>query len=483
MDRGKHDGLAASLYRSRWFFEVDSPQRQCLVLQSKQSVQWLLSWSRQSPTKSLETRMSRSSQQQAVMAADQVIDAIVLQHAEEASFLFVQRFAAIRSASVTLRQLASHDVRIESHVDGLRVAAEAGWKVPEPVDGEFGTLFPTMILALEARDVSRIERHLSLAEAVPALQPALVGTFGWISASYLQGTAKDLLAATSPFRRCVAIASCVMHGVNPGQALSAAVKDSDPILRATALSAVGELGRIDLDSSCSDYLTDQDSACRFGAARSTVLLGNRGVALEALKRIGLEPGLTRSGAFRLMLQAMSVGASHGVLQQLGGDPQQIRWLIEGSGIAGDPKYVPWLIGHMANEKTARLAGEAFSLAIGVDLGAAGLEGEAPENFESGPNDNPDDPNVDMDPDDRLPWPDPKKIEAWWAANGGRFAPGTRYFMGAPVTREHCSEVLKNGFQRQRILAAHYLCLLDPGTPLFNTSAPAWRQQRLLAKMT
>jgi len=38
-------------------------------------------------------------------------------------------------------------------------------------------------------------------------------------------------------------------------------------------------------------------------------------------------------------------------------------------------------------------------------------------------------------------------------------------------------------QRQRVLAAHYLCLLEPGTPLFNTSAPAWRQQRLLAKMT
>jgi hypothetical protein len=35
---------------------------------------------------------------------------------------------------------------------------------------------------------------------------------------------------------------------------------------------------------------------------------------------------------------------------------------------------------------------------------------------------------------------------------------------------------------QRILAAHYLCLLEPGTPLFNTSAPALRQQRLLAKM-
>jgi hypothetical protein len=55
-------------------------------------------------------------------------------------------------------------------------------------------------------------------------------------------------------------------------------------------------------------------------------------------------------------------------------------------------------------------------------------------------------------------------------------------MGAPVTREHCVHVLKTGYQRQRILAAHYLCLLEPGTPLFNTSAPAWRQQKLLARL-
>ena len=103
-------------------------------------------------------------------------------------------------------------------------------------------------------------------------------------------------------------------------------------------------------------------------------------------------------------------------------------------------------------------------------------------MELGPTDNPDDENVEMDPDDGLPWPDPEKIQKWWAANGQRFQPGVRYFMGEPPTREHCIDVLKNGYQRQRIAAAEYLCLLNPGTPLFNTAAPAWRQQRLLAKM-
>lgn len=38
-------------------------------------------------------------------------------------------------------------------------------------------------------------------------------------------------------------------------------------------------------------------------------------------------------------------------------------------------------------------------------------------------------------------------------------------MGEPVSREHCSRVLKASFRRQRIAAAPYFCLLQPGTPM------------------
>ena len=60
--------------------------------------------------------------------------------------------------------------------------------------------------------------------------------------------------------------------------------------------------------------------------------------------------------------------------------------------------------------------------------------------------------------------------------------GTRYFMGEPVNTDNCRRVLREGYQRQRIAAALYLSLMEPGTPLFPTSAPAWRQQRWLAKL-
>jgi uncharacterized protein (TIGR02270 family) len=138
---------------------------------------------------------------------------------------------------------------------------------------------------------------------------------------------------------------------------------------------------------------------------------------------------------------------------------------------------------MDNLRLARSAGESFSLITGLDLPSLDLERKPPDNVDFGPNDDPADENVAIDEDDSLPWPDPGKIATWWTANDARFAAGTRYFMGKPPSAAHCFSVLQNGFQRQRRHAAEYLCLLQPGTPLFNTAAPAWRQQRLLVQMS
>jgi uncharacterized protein (TIGR02270 family) len=136
---------------------------------------------------------------------------------------------------------------------------------------------------------------------------------------------------------------------------------------------------------------------------------------------------------------------------------------------------------MSDDGKARIAGEAFSLITGLDLARLDLERRPPERLESGPNDDPDDSNVEMDEDNGLPWPDETRVEAWWAENSQRFQPGTRYFMGEPLNGDNCLRVLREGYQRQRIAAALYLSLLNPGTPLFEWRAPARRQQRLLAK--
>jgi uncharacterized protein (TIGR02270 family) len=138
---------------------------------------------------------------------------------------------------------------------------------------------------------------------------------------------------------------------------------------------------------------------------------------------------------------------------------------------------------MGDDHLARVAGESFTMITGLDLSCAPFERPRPDGFESGPTDDPLDENVALDEDEGLPWYDMSQVRAWWDQNGERLSPGVRHFLGCPISKRHCVHILKNGNQRQRILAAHYLCLLNPGTVLFNTSAPAWRQQRLLNQMS
>jgi uncharacterized protein (TIGR02270 family) len=343
-------------------------------------------------------------------------------------------------------------------------------------------VFTCAITAIQAKSAERMNRLYAVAEALPETQRGIASAFGWVEEDRLRGIVSELLASPNAVMRTIGIAACAMHRVDPGQARDAALEAPSSRLLARALRACGELGRRELIPSCLASLGAEDVQSRFWAAWSAVVLGNRGPGLDTLMAISEVEGAYRVRALRLALQAMDPPEAHEWLRHFAQSPDDLRLLIQGSGVAGDPQYVPWLIGHMSNLKTARLAGEAFSLITGLDLAYLDLERKPPEGGAGGPNDDPNDPNVDMDEDDGLPWPDPDRISRWWDANESRFAPGTRYFLGAPLARENCIRALKEGFQRQRILAAHYLCLLEPGTPLFEWRAPAQRQQRLLANM-
>jgi uncharacterized protein (TIGR02270 family) len=374
------------------------------------------------------------------------------------------------------------DDRVAAHLDGLATAGEAGWRFHEAgLDSPSpGTVFCATVRAIEDRQIATLDRVLSMSAASPAIVPAVADAFEWVSPETLQGIGAGLLASLDPVERLAGVTACASHRIDPGASLARWARDDDPRVRARVLRSAAEPGRLDLSPLCAAATDGDEPECRFWGAWSSVLFGNRGTALDVLVRTAVASGAARTPAFRLSLQAMTAAAAHAWLQDIARDPRQLRWLIQGSGIAGDPVYVPWLIKYMAEAATARVAAEAFALITGVDLTARGLDGPRPQGFDAGPSDDPDDENVDMDADEGMPWPDVRKIQAWWDANAGRFPAGNRIFIGAPVTREHCFEVLRSGCQPQRDLAAHYLCLLDPGTPLFNTHAPAWRQQRMLA---
>lgn len=412
------------------------------------------------------------------------IPAVVQQHAEDAVTLRRTRSFLVSAPHVKLNQLRRLDDRLAAHLDGLAVAGDYGSKLAaaalaEPGRGES---FTAAVRAIEDRDPAGLEALLAVVEALPESQSGVISAFGWVSAASLRGITKVLLESRSAFRRQVGLAACAMHGADPGAAATTALNDADPALRARALRVIAARGRVDLLPACMNAMTDKDSACAHEAARAAVMLGDRRASVAALRAIASAPGPCRSRALGLTLKLLAPTDAHAVLKALSQDTADIRWLIRGVGIAGDPHYLPWLIQQMHDPKLARLAGESFSLITGLDLAALDLERQLPEAVDSAASDDLDNDNVAMDEDHALPWPDPEKIASWWQSNSHRFVAGMRCFMGEPPSPAHCLAVLRTGFQRQRTAAAEYLTLMKPGTPLFNTAAPAWRQQRWLAAM-
>ena len=181
----------------------------------------------------------------------------------------------------------------------------------------------------------------------------------------------------------------------------------------------------------------------------------------------------------MALRGMKLEDSHAWLRDLSQKEGLARLAVQGTGVVGDPVSVPWLIQVMEVPELARVAGESFSMITGVDLAYDDLEGEWPEGFEAGPTEEPEDEDVKMDADEDLLWPVPELIAKWWNKKKGEFRIGTRYLVGKPISEEHLMQVLRTGYQRQRVAAALELAMLQPGQPLFEVRAPGFRQQKIL----
>ena len=415
------------------------------------------------------------------LALNRPVAKVVAQHVEEGAVLCNVRMRMVDAPHVRLHHLRRLDDRLAAHLDGLAVAGEYGahlcaTALARPGVGE---VFVATALALDSRDEPCLDKVLALAQALPECRPGVLSAFGWVAAASLRDITRELLDSNNAFRRMVGIAACDAHRVDPGAVLTDALGDPDPTLRAQGLRTAGECGRRDLLDACLRALGDANADCRFQAVRSAVLLGDRHAAAHALHRMAHEAGTHRMPAIDLFLKLTTPEQAVPLLKALFEAQTDARMLIRGLGASGDPRFVPLLIDRMEDPALSRLAGESFSLITGLDLEMLDLYRKPAEGLETGPTDDPADADVAMDEDDGLPWPDAQRIGAWWSANAHSFEPGARCFMGAPLSWARSLQVRKDACQRQRRAASEYVCLLQPGTPLFPIDAPAWRQQRWL----
>lgn len=404
------------------------------------------------------------------------------QHAEESAFLWILRDAAVHAPHYDLKDLIALEERIEAHLDGLRIAGDAGWQRCEEAlqHEEAGEVFVATVLAIESAKPERVKRVVEVAGVNEDTLRGFASALGWLPRERIGAWAVGLLKAKHPLNRRIGLIACSLHRHDPGPVLGQIVEDDDYLVQARALRLSGELRRRDLTALVRAQLHNTDDRTRFEAARAACLLrldDGPGALLTFVRPDSpwLEPAL------QLALRAPGHDQAVAWIRRFAPQATLVRTVIQGTGIIGDPAGIPWLIGKMQIPELARLAGEAFTLITGADLAELDLEGEQPEGFEPGPTENPEDDDVALDADEDLPWPDPDKVAAWWTSNQARFQKGRRYLLGQPTTIEHCLEVLRSGYQRQRAAAALELALLQSKEPLFEVRAPGRRQRRMLTE--
>jgi len=405
---------------------------------------------------------------------------IISQHAEESAFLWLLRDSAVYEPHYSLSDLAHLDDRVEAHIDGLRIAGDEGWDICKEALTweEAGEIFTAGVLAFESGIEERLQAVLEAVSDDYELSRGLISALGWIPFQQIESHILKLIEDEFPVLRGIGLAAYAIHRQDPGQFLINALSDSDAVLRARALRSVCELGRKDLVSLLKDHLNEEDENCRYSAAWSAAIFGD-GSAVSVLRNIAEGGGAHAEKSCAMALRNMALADALEWLREFAQDPDHKRLAVTGYGVLGDPMAVSWLIQMMEVPELARVAGESFTMISGIDIAYEDLEGEWPEGFEAGPTETPEDEDVEMDPDEDLPWPEPGLIAEWWNRNKGSFQNGMRYLFGKAIIEEQCQHVLRHAYQRQRAAAAIELAIMNPGQPLFEIRAPGFRQQRLL----
>ncbi len=407
---------------------------------------------------------------------------VVSQHAEEAAFQWLLRENAAQAPHYSLVDLAGLDDTVTAHLDGLFLAQEAGWKIcrSELDWAEPGELFAASVLAFSSGQAEHIETVVDAAVATDDASTGLASALGWLPYDLARPHVEQLLLSDEPRLRALGLGATALHRQDPGDCLQADLNQFNELVTPRALRTAGEMGRQDVLSLCRQHIDSEHGETAFWAAWSTTVLGDK-TAAERLGQMATIGGVRAETACAIAARTLAPQRALEWQQELAADTAQMRLAIIAAGACGDPQLIPWLIEAMSADEHARIAGESLGFITGADLAYLELERDCPEGFESGPNEDPADDEVELDLDEDLAWPAAELVGPWWQENKSRFDPGRRYLAGGRCEPGYLAEVLLRGGQRQRAAAALELVMLAPGRPLFEVGARGDRQLKQLQK--
>ena len=408
-----------------------------------------------------------------------VIPNVLCQHADSAAALALDRFYALQSSDYNIEDLKYLESRLEANIDGLIISGEEGWSHYEKhlEAGDYGEVFVISVLAIKLHDNKLFQLAFEMSGDDEALLNAIADAFVWLPYNEVSSYLDVLYKIKKPEKQFVALAASAGHRQIVESHLRDALQSSHARLLSRAILAVAELGKKSLAPMIKPFMQLDDENIKFSACWALARFGNV-AALELLKQYLRHP-LRGEQALQLVVLQKDTNNTIELLRTLYKTEETRRLSIYGMGLLGNPKSIESLIKVMENEALARVASEAFSFITGVDIAYEDLDQDAPENFEGGPTDKPEDENIDMDPDEDLPWPNPVLIAKWWKENRGAYQDNKKYILGKEVSLMQYKTVLMKGTQKQRAFAAVAIAVHQQNQPIFNVCLPARRQKYLL----
>ena len=412
-----------------------------------------------------------------------MIDFIAEQYFECAASTAISRKAAGNAPHFSLRDIVELDGILQSCFDGLRLAGKtasqlvaAGLEQPEWTD-----VFVAGVLALYAGDKEQILQVSSAVRASSELRGGAISALGWVPWDTARQYVRRCVVLNDAFWQQAGLIAHEMTGYDPGECLAEWCTSGPPQIRARALQTVGVLARSSLYDAVLQQLHASSVSARACACWTAALRLQDDVAIRYLVELARNDSERAADTAPLLISLLSVKESVTLTRTVAqGTNQQVRQALILTGLLGIPDGIPWLIEMMAQPQYARVAGEAFYRITGLRLDQRPYEGDWPNGFEAGPNDDPDDDNVEMDEDENLPWPIQHEVAAWWEQNRTRFKANTRYLLGFELDNEAwLKKVLVLGRQRERATAALELAIRNPTEPLFNVEEHGRRQMKKL----
>ncbi len=402
---------------------------------------------------------------------------VVEEHLDEAAFLWTQWERALVAPNCTLKDvIRGPEERLLAHIDGLLVAGEAAVErllIPALEGDEPEKVFAAALALLDGPTPDAVARVLARLDGTEPEVAAVIARV--LGLAHREGIEDALVAATrsgEPPTIAASISALAVRRV-PVPDIGSFLASRDPAILAPALAAarVGgqqHLGLIER-AFASTVTAVWDAALETG-----LVLGMRSAWLRCRQIVDDKRA---DAAFPLLVLTMS-GEDEDLQRILAAlDVGTLRpAAIVALGYTGRVTAVDTCLPYLADEKVAKLAGEAVSAITGLEIDGEFRKREAEPEEPPALEENDPDADLVLGPEAMLPLPQPGAVQRWWKEARARFDPAVRYLGGKPWSPEVLVSAFTGGFMRRRRVVGLELAVRSRGE--YDVETRKWAREQL-----